>query len=178
MPDGAAIRPGDVLTAMNGKTIEIISTDAEGRLVLADALVWAERNLKPAAVVDLATLTGAIRTALGDDYAGLFARGDALAERLMTASEQSGEQLWKLPLHPSYAKDTASTIADIKNSGEGGAGAGTGAWFIGEFVSRDIPWAHIDIAGVAYGAANAVKPAGSSGFGVRLLDRLARDWTW
>jgi leucyl aminopeptidase len=178
MPDGAAIRPGDVLTAMNGKTIEIISTDAEGRLVLADALVWAERNLKPAAVVDLATLTGAIRTALGDDYAGLFARGDALAERLMTASEQSGEQLWKLPLHPSYAKDTASTIADIKNSGEGGAGAGTGAWFIGEFISRDIPWAHIDIAGVAYGAANSVKPAGSSGFGVRLLDRLARDWTW
>ncbi len=176
MPDGGAIRPGDVLTAMNGKTIEIISTDAEGRLVLADALVWAERNLKPAAVVDLATLTGSIRTALGDDYAGLFARGDALAERLMTAGEQTGEQLWKMPLHPSYAKDTASTIADIKNSGEGGAGAGTGAWFIGEFVSRDIPWAHIDIAGVAYGAANSVKPAGSAGFGVRLLDRLARDW--
>ena len=176
MPDGSAIRPGDVLTAMNGKTIEIISTDAEGRLVLADAMVWAERNLKPAAVVDLATLTGAIRTALGDDYAGLFARGDALADRLMTAGEQTGERLWKMPLHPSYAKDTASTIADIKNSGEGGAGAGTGAWFIGEFISRDIPWAHIDIAGVAYGGANAVKPAGSAGFGVRLLDRLARDW--
>lgn len=176
MPDGGAIRPGDVLTAMNGKTIEVISTDAEGRLVLADALVWAERNLKPAAIVDLATLTGAVRTALGDDYAGLFGRGEALSDRLMKAGEQTGERLWKLPLHPSYAKDTASTIADIKNSGEGGAGAGTGAWFIGEFVSRDIPWAHIDIAGVAYGGANAVKPAGSAGFGVRLLDRFARDW--
>ncbi|WP_293535915.1 M17 family metallopeptidase [Phenylobacterium sp.] len=176
MPDGAAIRPGDVLTAMNGKTIEIISTDAEGRLVLADALVWSERNLKPAAVVDLATLTGAIRTALGDDYGGLFGRGDALMDRLMTAGEQTGERLWKLPLHPSYAADTASTIADIKNSAEGGAGAGTGAWFIGEFVSRDVPWAHIDIAGVAYGSANAVKPAGSAAFGVRLLDRFARDW--
>jgi leucyl aminopeptidase len=176
MPDGAAIRPGDVLTAMNGKTIEIISTDAEGRLVLADALVWAERNLKPAAVVDVATLTGAVRTALGDDYAGLFGRGDALLDRVMAAGEQTGEGLWKLPLHPSYAKDTASTIADIKNTGDGGAGAGTGAWFIGEFISRDIPWAHLDIAGVAYGAANAVKPAGSAGYGVRLLDRLARDW--
>lgn len=176
MPDGGAIRPGDVLTAMNGKTIEVISTDAEGRLVLADALVWAERNLKPSAIVDVATLTGAVRTALGDDYAGLFGRGDALLDRVMAAGEQTGEHLWKLPLHPSYAKDTSSTIADIKNSGEGGAGAGTGAWFIGEFVSRDTPWAHIDIAGVAYGGANSVKPAGSAGFGVRLLDRLARDW--
>jgi leucyl aminopeptidase len=176
MPDGAAIRPGDVLTAMNGKTIEIISTDAEGRLVLADAMVWSERNLKPSAIVDLATLTGAVRTALGDDYAGLFGRGDALLDRVMAAGEQTGERLWKLPLHPSYAKDTSSTIADIKNSGEGGAGAGTGAWFIGEFISRDTPWAHLDIAGVAYGGANAVKPAGSAGFGVRLLDRLARDW--
>lgn len=176
MPDGGAIRPGDVLTALNGKTIEVISTDAEGRLVLADALVWAERNLKPSAIVDVATLTGAVRTALGDDYAGLFGRGDALLNRVMAAGEQTGEHLWKLPLHPSYAKDTSSTIADIKNSGEGGAGAGTGAWFIGEFVSRDTPWAHIDIAGVAYGGANSVKPAGSAGFGVRLLDRLARDW--
>jgi leucyl aminopeptidase len=94
----------------------------------------------------------------------------------MAAGEQTGERLWKLPLHPSYAKDTSSTIADIKNSGEGGAGAGTGAWFIGEFISRDTPWAHLDIAGVAYGGANAIKPAGSAGFGVRLLDRLARDW--
>ncbi len=175
MPDGAAIRPGDVLTAMNGKTIEVINTDAEGRLVLADALSWSERNLKPAVVVDIATLTGAVVGALGDDYAGLFSRHDDLADRLAAAGAATGEDLWRLPLHPSYAKDTSSTIADIKNSGDG-PGAGTGAWFIGEFISRDIPWAHLDIAGVAYGGPNDWKPAGSAGFGVRLLDRFVRDW--
>ena len=175
MPDGAAIRPGDVLTAMNGKTIEVINTDAEGRLVLADALSWTERSLKPAVVVDIATLTGAVVGALGDDYAGLFSRHDDLADRLAAAGAAAGEPLWRLPLHPSYAKDTSSTIADIKNSGDG-PGAGTGAWFIGEFISRDIPWAHLDIAGVAYGGPNDWKPAGSAGFGVRLLDRFVRDW--
>ncbi len=175
MPDGAAIRPGDVLTAMNGKTIEVINTDAEGRLVLADALSWTERNLKPAVVVDIATLTGAVVGALGDDYAGLFSRHDDLADRLAAAGAATGEDLWRLPLHPSYAKDTSSTIADIKNSGDG-PGAGTGAWFIGEFISRDIPWAHLDIAGVAYGGPNDWKPAGSAGYGVRLLDRFVRDW--
>ena len=176
MPDGGAIRPGDVLTAMNGKTIEVINTDAEGRLVLSDALVWSERNLKPAVLVDIATLTGAVGTALGDDYAGLFSRHDDLAAKLTAAGAATGEDLWRLPLHPSYAKDVSSTIADIKNSGEGGAGAGTGAWFIGEFISRDIPWAHLDIAGVAYGAPADWKPAGSAGFGIRLLDRFVRDW--
>ena len=176
MPDGGAIRPGDVLTAMNGTTIEVISTDAEGRLVLSDALVWSERVLKPAVVVDIATLTGAVGTALGDDYAGLFSRHDDLAGKLTAAGAATGEELWRLPLHPSYAKDTSSTIADIKNSGEGGAGAGTGAWFIGEFISRDIPWAHLDIAGVAYGGPGDWKPAGSAGYGVRLLDRFVRDW--
>ncbi|MCL4713277.1 MAG: leucyl aminopeptidase [Hyphomonadaceae bacterium] len=176
MPDGGAIRPGDVLTAMNGMTIEVVSTDAEGRLVLADALAWIDANLEPAAVVDLATLTGAVRTALGDDYAGLFSRHDALAEQLSAAGDTVGERLWRLPLDPSYAADTASTTADIKNSGEGGAGAGAGAHFIGEFISRDIPWAHIDIAGVAYGGANDWKPAGSAGFGVRLLERFVRDF--
>ena len=176
MPDGRAIRPGDVLTAMNGRTIEVISTDAEGRLVLADALVWAERNLNPAVVVDVATLTGAVGGALGDDYAGLFSRHDALAEQIEAASAATGEGVWRLPLHPSYAQDTSSTIADIKNSGEGGAGAGTGAWFIGEFVSRDIPWAHLDIANMSYGGPNDWKPAGSAGFSVRLLDRFVRDY--
>ncbi|MDP2260794.1 MAG: leucyl aminopeptidase family protein [Caulobacter sp.] len=175
MPDGAAIRPGDVLTAMNGKTIEVINTDAEGRLVLADALVWSERNLGPAVVVDIATLTGAVGGALGDDYAGLFTRHDALAGKLTAAGEATGEALWRLPLHPSYAKDTSSTIADIKNSGDG-PGAGTGAWFVGEFISRDIPWAHIDMAGVGWSAAGDWKPAGSAGFGVRLLDSFVRDW--
>lgn len=175
MPDGGAIRPGDVLTAMNGKTIEVINTDAEGRLVLSDALVWSERNLKPAVVVDIATLTGSVGGALGDDYAGLFTRHDDLAARLTAAGAATGEELWRLPLHPSYARDTSSTIADIKNSGDG-PGAGTGAHFIGEFISRDIPWAHLDIAGVAYGGPSDWKPAGSAGYGVRLLDAFVRDW--
>jgi leucyl aminopeptidase len=177
MPDGAAIRPGDVLTAMNGKTIEIVSTDAEGRLVLADALSYAEARLSPAVVVDVATLTGAVRGALGDEYAGLFTRQDALSTQLTAAGDAVGEHLWRLPLHDSYKKDTASTYADIRNSGgDGGAGAGTGAYFIGEFISRDIPWAHLDIANMAYGAANERKPDGSAGFGVRLLERFVRDW--
>ena len=176
MPDGEAIRPGDVLTAMNGKTIEIISTDAEGRLVLSDALAYAEANLRPSAIIDLATLTGAIGTALGEDYAGLFSRHDALADQIIAAGRASGERVWRMPLHPDYAQRTASDIADIKNSGDGGAGAGTGAHFIGEFVSRDMPWAHLDIAGVAYGGANDQKPAGSAAWGVRLLDHLVRNW--
>lgn len=176
MPDGAAIRPGDVLTAMNGKTIEIISTDAEGRLVLADAMVWAERNLNPSIMVDIATLTGAVGGALGDDYAGLFSRHEEAAQQIEAAATATGEGVWRLPLHPSYAQDTASTIADIKNSGEGGAGAGTGAWFIGEFVSREMPWVHLDIANMAYGGPNDWKPAGSAGFGVRLLEQFVRDW--
>ncbi|MBY0564272.1 MAG: leucyl aminopeptidase [Hyphomonadaceae bacterium] len=176
MPDGAAIRPGDVLTAMNGKTIEVINTDAEGRLVLADALSYAEARLSPEAVVDVATLTGAVRGALGDDYAGLFSRHDALADQLEAAGEAVGEPLWRLPLHESYAEDMRSTIADLRNTGGSGAGAGTGAHFIGEFVSRETPWAHIDIANMAYGAANDWKPAGSAGFGVRLLERFVRDY--
>jgi leucyl aminopeptidase len=177
MPDGGAMRPGDVLTAMNGMTIEVDSTDAEGRLVLADALAWAERNLSPAAIVDVATLTGAIRTALGDDYAGLFSRHDDLAAQLEEAGRAVGEPLWRLPLHASYATDTASTYADIRNGGsEGSPGAGVGAHFIGEFVSREIPWAHLDIANVAWSGPQDWKPAGSAGFGVRLLERFARDW--
>ena len=176
MPDGGATRPGDVLTAMNGKTIEIISTDAEGRLVLADALVWTERNLNPAVVVDVATLTGSVGGALGDEYAGLFSRHDALADQLDAAGRSTGELLWRLPLHASYAQDVSSTIADIINSGAGGAGAGTGAYFIGEFLSRDIPWAHLDIANMAYGGPNDWKPAGSAGFAVRLLEQFVRDW--
>ncbi|MDZ4052057.1 MAG: leucyl aminopeptidase [Phenylobacterium sp.] len=176
MPDGRAIRPADVLTAMNGKTIEIISTDAEGRLVLADALSWVDANLQPAAVVDVATLTGAVRGALGDEYAGLFSRHDTLADQLLAAGETVGEPLWRLPLHPNYGADISSTIADLKNGGGEGAGAGTGAHFIGEFISRDTPWAHLDIAGVAYGAATDTGPAGSAGYSVRLLERFVRDF--
>ncbi|QTC87740.1 leucyl aminopeptidase [Brevundimonas pondensis] len=176
MPDGNAIRPGDVLTAMNGRTIEIISTDAEGRLVLADAVVWADTRLDPAAIVDVATLTGSVGGALGNDYAGLFSRHDALADQLKTAGDATGERLWRLPLHPSYVGATGSTIADIKNSGEGGAGAGTGAHFIGYFARPETPWAHLDIANMAFGGANDVKPAGSAGFSVRLLERFVRDF--
>lgn len=176
MPDGGAIRPADVLTAMNGKTIEIISTDAEGRLVLADAVAWADANLNPAAIIDVATLTGAVGTALGEDYAGLFSRHDALADQIAAAGRATSEAVWRLPLHPDYASRTSSPIADIKNSGDGGAGAGTGAHFIGEFVSRETPWAHLDIASVAWSGASDQKPAGSNGWGVRLLERLVLDW--
>jgi len=176
MPDGAAIRPADVLTAYNGRTIEIISTDAEGRLVLADAVAWADDTMNPAAIVDIATLTGAVGTALGDDYAGLFSRHDALADQLDAAGRATGERLWRLPLSPTYARDTSSTIADIKNSGDGGAGAGTGAHFIGFFIRPETPWAHLDIAGVDNAGADALNPVGATGFGVRLLEAFVRDW--
>jgi leucyl aminopeptidase len=177
MPDGRAIRPGDVLQAMNGTTIQVISTDAEGRLVLADAFSWIERNLDPAAVVDVATLTGSVRGALSDDYAGLFSRHDALAGQLVAAGETAGEPLWRLPIHESYAEDMRSTIADLRNSSSGsGGGAGTAAYFLGEFLSRDIPWAHLDIANMAWSGANAWKPDGSTGFAVRLLDQFVREF--
>lgn len=177
MPDGNAIRPGDVLTAMNGKTIEIVSTDAEGRLVLADALSYADARLNPAAVIDVATLTGAVRGALGDDYAGLLTRHNALADQLITAGDATGERLWRLPLHASYAQDTRSTYADIRNSGgDGSAGASAGGYFIGEFISRDVPWAHLDIANMAWNGANDWKPDGSTAFTVRLLERFVLDY--
>lgn len=177
MPDGGAIRPGDVLTAMNGVTIEVNNTDAEGRLVLADALSYAQARLDPAVVVDVATLTGSMRVALGDDYAGLFTRHDALADQLIAAGETTQERLYRMPLHSSYASEISSNIADIKNAGyPNGAGSGGGAYFIGEFVERTTPWAHLDIANVAYGGANDWKPAGSAGFGVRLLERFVLDW--
>lgn len=177
MPDGRAIRPGDVLTAYNGMTIEIDSTDAEGRLVLADAVSYADATMRPAAIVDVATLTGAIRTALGDDFAGLFSRQDALADQLLAAGAAVGEPLWRLPLHSSYAGDTSSTYADIRNGGgDGSPGAGAGAHFIGEFIRRETPWAHLDIANVAWAGANDTRPGGSTAYSVRLLDRFVRDW--
>lgn len=176
MPDGGAIRPGDVLTAMNGKTIEIMSTDAEGRLVLADAVHWADITYNPAAIVDVATLTGAVGGALGPDYAGLFSRHDALASQLTAAGQASGETVWQLPLNPAYAARLASPIADMRNGGEPGPGAGNGAQFIGNFVRAETPWAHIDMANVAYGGGNDVKPAGSAGWSVRLLEQFVRDF--
>ena len=177
MPGGSATRPGDVVRSLTGKTIEILNTDAEGRLVLADAVAYAERTYRPAAIVDIATLTGSVTTALGDEYAGLFSRSDALAAQLTAAGAVTGEELWRLPLHANYAKDMKSDIADLKNVVEGGApGAGFGAHFIGAFV-ESTPWAHLDIAGVDNrSSALPTVPKGLSGFGVRLLDRFVRDF--
>jgi leucyl aminopeptidase len=178
MPGGSAQRPGDVVRAMNGKTIEVINTDAEGRLVLADALSYAEKRYDPAAIVDVATLTGAVGGALGDEYAGLFSRHDALAEQLLVAGRTTGEELWRLPLHANHAETMKSDVADIKNSAEGGRpGASLGAHFIGFFAEPTTPWAHLDIASLALSSeATPTVPKGPVGFGVRLLDRFVRDW--
>lgn len=178
MPGANAQRPGDVVRTYSGKTIEILSTDAEGRLVLADAVQYVADRYKPFALVDIATLTGSVGRALGDKYAGLFAREDSVADRLMNAAETSGENLWRLPLHPAYAKAIRSNIADVKNSGVTDApGASAGAHFIGYFVDESLPWAHLDIAGVDWHTySSPLSPKGASGFGVRLLDQLARDW--
>lgn len=178
MPGANAQRPGDVVRTYGGKTIEILSTDAEGRLVLADAVQYVADRYKPFALVDIATLTGSVGRALGNQYAGLFAREDAVADRLLNAAEKSGELLWRLPLHPAYAKAVRSDIADVKNSGVTDApGASAGAHFIGYFIDESLPWAHLDIAGVDWNSSpRPLSPKGASGFGVRLLDQLARDW--
>lgn len=179
MPGANAQRPGDVVRTYGGKTIEILSTDAEGRLVLADAVQYVADRYKPFALVDIATLTGSVGRAVGDQYAGLFARKDEVADRLLKAADHTGEHLWRLPLHPAYAKAIRSDIADVKNSGVTDApGASAGAHFIGYFIDESMPWAHLDIAGVDWNkSAKPLVPKGASGFGVRLLDRLARDWT-
>lgn len=178
MPDGGAARPGDVVRTMSGKTFEIMSADAEGRMVLADAVWYAQQQFKPRVLIDLATLTGAAATALGDDYAGLFSRDDALAAQLLSAGEQAGELLWRLPLHPSYAKDLESPIADIRNGSGGsmGGGAGHGAHFIGAWIESGTPWAHLDIAPIAWRESEGLptSPPGAVGFGIRALDRYVR----
>jgi leucyl aminopeptidase len=175
MPDGNAFRPGDALQTLNGKTIEIISTDAEGRLVLADALSYVERY-KPAAVVDLATLTGACVTALGHHAAGLFSNDDGLADRLIAAGEQTHERLWRLPLWPEYRQQIEGDIADVKNSGGPPGGASTAAALLAEF-AQGFPWAHLDIAGTASSDVHRhYVRKGGVGFGVRLLTQLARSW--
>lgn len=177
MPDGGAQRVSDVVRAMSGKTIEIISTDAEGRLVLADAVTYAQEEFDPKILVDIATLTGSVRTALADEYAGLFSRHDQLAEQLIAAGRVSGEEVWRLPLHPNYKKQIKSPIADIKNSGAGNPGAGIGATVIGAFVDEDTVWAHLDIAGMDHRTdALPTVPEGYTAYGVRLLDQLVRDY--
>lgn len=175
MPDGGAARPGDVIRAYGGKTIERLNTDAEGRIVLADATAYADQRYDAAAIVNLATLTGAVVGALGDDYAGLFSRHDGLAEQVEAAAKASGEGVWRLPMHPSYAKAVDSPIADIRDIGSGEPGAGVGAQVIGFFADPETPWAHVDIAGVAWDdQGTPTAPKGARGYGVRLLDELVR----
>jgi len=177
MPGGNAQRPGDIVRAFNGKTIEVLNTDAEGRLVLADALSFTEKKFKPKFIVDLATLTGAIIVALGEEYAGLFSNNDDLSKKLFEAGEKVNEKVWRLPLHKNYDKLMNSTIADIQNINySGGAGSITAAQFLQRFVEKT-PWAHLDIAGMAFSkkAAN-LNPGGATGFGVRLLNQLIEDY--
>jgi len=175
MPDGDAIRPGDILTSMSGQTIEIINTDAEGRLVLADALWYAQQTFAPRAVIDLATLTGAIMVALGQEMAGLFSNNDELAQRLIAAGDATGEKVWRMPLGQAYDKLIDSKFADMKNTGGRHGGSITAAQFVQRFI-KDTPWAHIDVAGTAMGSPSSdINPSWGSGWGVRLLDRLIAD---
>ena len=175
MPSGGAQRPGDVVTSMSGQTIEIINTDAEGRLVLADALWYTQKEFKPKAIVDLATLTGAIIVALGSEYAGLFSNDDALAGQLTAAGKAVGEELWRMPMGDAYDKLLKSDIADMKNTAGRYASSITAAQFIKRFIDG-VAWAHLDIAGLAWFKKDGpVTPKGASAFGVRLLDRLVAD---
>lgn len=176
MPDGNAQRPGDVVTSMSGQTIEVINTDAEGRLVLADAIWYCQERFKPKFMVDLATLTGAIIIALGNDYGGLFSNNDELAGNLLAASQTEGEPLWRMPLPDQYNKQIDSMIADVKNTGGRPGGSITAALFIKRFVN-DLPWAHLDIASTAWKKPSSVPtiPEGATGFGVRLLNRMVQE---
>ena len=174
MPSATATRPGDILTAMSGTTIEVINTDAEGRLVLADALWYAQDRFKPAILVDLATLTGAISVALGNDHAGLFSNNDELAARLTAAGLATGEKVWRMPMGPAYDKLIESRFADIKNSAGRPGSSITAAHFLQRFV-KDVAWAHIDIAGVALGPpATETNTSWAPGFGVALLNQFVK----
>ena len=176
MPDGKAQRPGDIVTTMSGQTIEIINTDAEGRLVLADVLHYVNKRFKPKFMINLATLTGAIIVALGQEYAGMFSNDDKLVERLTKAGEATGERVWRMPLGPEYDKLINSKFADMKNTGGRWAGSITAAQLLQRFVDKT-PWAHLDIAGTALGSPQTdINKSWSSGWGVRLLDRLVEDY--
>lgn len=174
MPDGNAQRPGDVVKSMSGQTVEVINTDAEGRLILCDAMWYAQQKFKPQAMVELSTLTGAIIVALGHERAGLFCNDTELSNRLRAAGSGIGEKLWRMPLGPKYDKLIDSEIADMKNVGGGRDGGSiTAAQFLQRFVQEGVAWAHIDIAGVAWSAkGDTTTPKGATAFGVRLLDRL------
>jgi leucyl aminopeptidase len=176
MPGGNAQRPGDVVTSMSGQTVEVINTDAEGRLVLADAITYVERNYKPSTIIDLATLTGAILVSLGHEWAGLFSNNDDLATQLLQIGEDTGDRLWRMPLAEPFDRLIDSPIADMKNVGPREGGSITAAQFIQRFVDEGVRWAHIDMAGKAW----AEKPGitydkGATGFGVRLLDEYVSE---
>jgi len=176
MPDGRAQRPGDVVTSMKGDTIEVINTDAEGRLVLADVLWYAQDRFAPSAIVDLATLTGAIIIGLGHDNAGVFGNDDAFANRFLKSAAAEGEGAWRMPLGESYDKLIKSQVADMKNVGGRAAGSITAAQFLQRFIKEGCPWIHLDIAGVAkVTTETALAPKGATGWGVLALDRMIRD---
>ncbi|HZV57818.1 MAG TPA: leucyl aminopeptidase [Sphingobium sp.] len=175
MPDGGAQRPGDIVKTMSGQTVEVLNTDAEGRLVLCDAVWWAQETYRPGTLIDLATLTGAMIISLGHEHGGLFSNDDALAEQLLAAGSESGDKLWRFPLSDAYDKLLDSPIADMKNIGPRYAGSITAAQFIKRFIQDGVKWAHLDIAGMVW----ADKPGltwdkGATGYGVRLLDQLVR----
>jgi leucyl aminopeptidase len=177
MVSGDAQRPGDIVKSYSGKTIEVLNTDAEGRLVLADALTFTEKKFKPKFMVDLATLTGAIIVSLGSEYAGLFSNDDNLSKKILNAGEKVEEKLWRMPLHKNYDKLMNSKNADMQNINYvGGAGSTTAAQFLQRFILNKTPWAHLDIAGMAFSKyGGALNSGGATGFGVRLLDKLIEE---
>ena len=177
MPDGGAFRPDDVLTSLSGQTIEVLNTDAEGRLVLADALTYTQRRFQPKTLIDLATLTGAIVATLGYEHAGIFSNDDQLVQRVQAAGRSTGERVWQLPLDPFYDKMIRSKIADMKNIGGANSGAITAAQFLLRFIEKGTVWAQLDIAGVAWqdGEHKPTVPSWGTGWGVRLLNRLVKE---
>ena len=177
MPGGNALRPGDILKSYSGKTVEVLNTDAEGRLVLADALTYTEEKFKPKFIIDLATLTGAIIVALGSEYAGLFSNDDKLSKQLIDAGEDVEEKVWRMPLNKNFDKLINSKNADMQNINYiGGAGSTTAAQFLQRFILNKTPWAHLDIAGMAFSKyGGALNSGGATGYGVRLLNRLIED---
>ena len=178
MPGGNAQKPGDIVKSYSGKTIEVLNTDAEGRLVLSDALSFAEKKFNPKFIIDLATLTGAIIVSLGEEYAGLFSNNDDLSNKIFEASKKIGEKVWRLPLNENYNKLMDSTVADVQNINySGGAGSITAAQFLQRFIINKTPWAHLDIAGVTFSKKDSnLNPKGATGFGVRLLNKLIEEY--
>ena len=177
MPGGNAQRPGDIVKSFSGQTIEVLNTDAEGRLVLADALTYTEEKFKPSLIIDLATLTGAIIVALGSEYAGLWSNNEKLSKQLFDAGEKVEEKLWRMPLHENYNKLMNSKNADMQNINYvGGAGSTTAAQFLQRFIINKTPWAHLDIAGMAFSKyAGALNSGGATGYGVRLLNKFIEE---